>query len=288
MHSAFRFQRSFPLWLLAIGYWLLAPAPTPAFPPTPHHLIYGMVRNESGDPLTMTEAEVILTTPDGVRISTMLIPNLEAGMNYRLNVPMDSGLTADPYKPTALQPTVPFRLSVKIGQTTYLPIEMTANFANLGQPAQSTQLDLTLGVDSDGDGLPDAWERALLQALGGRQSLLDLKPGDDADHDGIRNLDEYLAGTYAFDPADGFSLSIASVKEEALVLEFLALRGRTYTIAASSDLHDWSPVAFRVQSDGPQTPLLKSYSSTDVRRVRIEVPVQPGSSPNLFFKSMVR
>ena len=30
----------------------------------------------------------------------------------------------------------------------------------LGKPSETTRLDLTLGEDSDGDGLPDAWERA--------------------------------------------------------------------------------------------------------------------------------
>ena len=51
-----------------------------------------------------------------------------------------------------------FRLKVKIGSVTYLPIEMKLSKA-LGQAAQSTRLDLTLGEDSDNDGLPEAPER---------------------------------------------------------------------------------------------------------------------------------
>ncbi len=58
---------------------------------------------------------------------------------------MDAGLTPDNYRPTALRPSVSFRMKVLIGGVTYLPIEMRANYANLGKPAQSTRIDLTLG-----------------------------------------------------------------------------------------------------------------------------------------------
>jgi hypothetical protein len=241
-----------------------------------------------GDPITVSAAEIILETTAGIQIKDTIIPNLQPGVNYRLSVPMDAGLTADNYKPTALRPTVPFRLKVKIGQTTYLPIEMTGDFRNLGKPAESTRLDLTLGEDSDGDGLPDAWERALIAASGGTLTLQDIRPGDDFDGDGLSNLDEYLAGTYAFDPTDGFSLAIISANERAFALEFLVLRGRTYTLWASSDLSRWTPVAFRVPDEGPQAPLRNSYPATDVRRLQVEVPADARSETNRYFKAMVQ
>src|SRR4029434_45759 len=130
-------------------------------------------------------------------------------VNYRLEVPMDSGTAPDLYQPTALRPFFQYRLKVVIGQTVYLPIEMGGHFAQSGQPSQKTRIDLTLGVDSDGDGLPDAWEQALIAIYGG--TLDSVWPQDDADGDGISNLDEYLAGTYAFDPSDGFRLTLTGV-----------------------------------------------------------------------------
>ena len=70
-------------------------------------------------------------------------------------------------------------MKVQIGASVYLPMEMMIS-QPIGQPAGVTRLDLTLGVDSDGDGMPDAWELAY-----------GLDPNDptdadkDADGDGI-------------------------------------------------------------------------------------------------------
>ncbi len=258
-----------------------------AFPPAPHHLIYGMVRGEMGDPITVTNAEVLLATGAGVQIKTTIIPNLAPGVNYRLSVPMDSGLTADPYKPTALRPTVPFRLSVKIGTSTYLPIEMAGNYQNLGQPAGETRLNLTLGEDSDGDGLPDAWERAIIAMLGGNLTLANIGPGGDSDQDGMSNLDEYFAGTYAFDPEDGFALEIEGFNHGAPILKFLGIRDRTYSLLGSQDMIQWSPVAFRLV--GANETASPEYYAADVRTLRIEAPpAGPEAPPFQFFKLMVR
>ena len=276
-HSSFVIRHS---WIAALV--LLAPFLAWAFPPAPHHTLYGTVRDEMGEPLVVTNAEVVLETLTGTQVKTTVVPNLGAGLNYRLKVPMDAGLTADNYKPTALRPTVAFRMKVKIGLVTYLPIEMRADYANLGKPAQSTRLDLTLGEDSDGDGLPDAWERALIAMLGGSLTLADIRPGDDADGDGLTNLQEYLAGTYAFDPQDGFRLDIVGVNEGRPVIEFLAIRGRSYTLHGSADLRTWTPVEFRVAGGGAAAPLLRAYSATDVRLVRLEAEVPAGTQIQMF------
>src|SRR5260221_280794 len=142
-----------------------------AFPPAPHHKLYGLVRNQWGDPINVADAQVFLETTNGPGVVTTLSPGVDPGSNYQLIVPMDAGTAPDLYAPTALKPSFPFRLRVKIGQVTYLPIEMAVTYSQIGQPAQSTRLDLTLGEDTDGDGLPDAWEYALIAALGGNLTL---------------------------------------------------------------------------------------------------------------------
>src|SRR3954464_7355414 len=114
-----------------------------AFPPAPHHLIYGLVRDEFGNPISDPTAEVILETASGVQIKSKVVPGLDLGVNYQLAVPIDAGLTSDAYKPTALKPLVGFRIKVKIAETTYLPIEMTGDYSHLGKPAQKTHLNLT-------------------------------------------------------------------------------------------------------------------------------------------------
>jgi len=246
-----------------------------------------MVRDEMGHPIQVDGAAVILETPTGVELRTSIVPSLGRGINYRLHVPMDAGLTLDNYRPTAMRPNMAFRMKVLINGVTYLPIETRANYANLGKPAMSTRLDLTLGEDSEGDGLPDAWELALMHMLGGVRNLDEIRPGDDSDGDGLTNLQEYLAGTYAFDPQDGFRLDITSLQEGRPVLEFLAIRGRTYTLFGSADLATWVPVQFRLPNDAPGTPPRTGYHAADVRIVRIEAILAPNQDLALF-KMMVQ
>jgi hypothetical protein len=278
------FTRVWPA-ILAIGLAFSLPETAQSFPPAPPHVIYGLIRDEQGSPLAGSAAKVILETPTGTQITSDLIQ--EAGVNYRLTIPMDSGLTADAYKPTALQPTAPFRLKVQIGSAVYLPLEMTGDFSHLGKPAQSTRIDLTLGEDSDHDGLPDAWERNLIAMLGGNLTLADIRPGDDNDHDGISNLNEYVAGTYAYDPADGFKLKILGYNNGAPAMEFLAIRGHNYTVYGSTNLTLWNPVQFKITAEGPEATTRQSYQATDVRTLRIDA-VLPVGVKNTFYKVQVQ
>jgi hypothetical protein len=261
-----------------------------AFPPAPHHLVYGAVRDEMGNPLSSTSAEVLLDVGGAPLARTSVTAGGgEPGVNYRLAIPLDSGATADLYKPTALRPTVPFRMRVKIGSTTYLPIEMSSAAHLLTRPGEASRVDLTLGVDSDGDGMPDAWERALIQMLGGNSSLEAIRPGDDSDGDGMKNLDEYLAGTYAFDPADGFVLEIVPGSDRAPLLEFTAIRGRSYTILASEDMTSWTPIAFRLPADAADAPGQETLRATETRLIRARVNPPEATQPaGRFFKLQVR
>lgn len=263
------------------GLWVMASAL--AFPPAPHHTLYGSVRDEMGEPLRVAGAVVELETLAGVRLKTAVVPELGPGLNYRLRVPMDAGLTADDYRPTALRPAVSFRMKVRIGAVAYLPLETRVHCAQVGQPAARTRLDLTLGEDSDGDGLPDAWERALLAARGGGLTLADIRPEDDADGDGLTNLAEYRAGTYAFDPQDGFRVDLVALNQDGPVLAFLALRGRTYTLYGSTDLETWVPVAFRIGNGGEAAaPWRDAFTASAVHLLQIEAAVPPGSRLQAF------
>lgn len=258
-----------------------------AFPPLPHHTVYGLVRDEFGNPLISPGTELTLETLAGTTITTSVIPKLEAGVNYRIEVPVDAGLTLDVYQPTAMRPSAPFRIRVKIAGKTYLPIEMKANMAQLGQPAQSSRVDLTLGEDTDGDGLPDAWERSVIAAGNLGLSLEGLKPGDRLNGNSLSVLEAYLAGTYAWDPKDGFRLDIVAFSEADPVLEFVALRGRSYTVSASDDLQTWKPVNFRVQGSKTTGPA-SFYQTTQLQRVRAVVSGEAGEAPPKFFKLKVK
>ncbi|MCC7374467.1 MAG: hypothetical protein IT581_07410 [Verrucomicrobiales bacterium] len=256
-----------------------------AFPPAPHHTLFGMVRNEWGDPLSLSSSTVILESPAGAALPGSAVVDRQPGINYSIEVPMDSGATEEVYKPTAMRPYFQFKLRVTIGVKSYVPIEMKGDFSRIGEPGGETRIDLTLGEDEDGDGLPDAWERA--QLAGKEGGLEAIRPNDDLDGDGISNLREYLAGTYTSDPTDGFSLALIGVDSEFSVMEFLTVPGRTYQVLASPDLVTWTPVKFRTALPGTSVVLLDSYLAGDVHTQRVEVPASPGQVQR-YFKAVVR
>ncbi|MDT8273438.1 MAG: REJ domain-containing protein [Desulfomonilia bacterium] len=77
-----------------------------------------------------------------------------------------------------------------------------------GNWSTSASDTIELRLDSDGDGIPDAWER-----------LHGLDPSDphdaayDSDQDGISNLEEYVAGTDPMDPSDNIPVAVAGLDQ---------------------------------------------------------------------------
>ena len=261
----------------ALGLW---PGPAWAYPPALPHTFYGMIRDELGNPLP-AGASITLESDAGVQVFGDVSGLLEPGVNYRLLVPLDAGLSGDAYRPTALNPRVPFKIKVKVGKTVYLPLEMSHDFAQMGEPGKMTLLNLTLGVDSNGDGIPDAWQRRV------NPDINKVKPEGDADGDGMSNLQEYLAGTYAYDPKSGFRLTIVRSDGTTPVLGMTVITGRSYTVLGTTDLTTWNPVHFRVLAPTGATEPMERYSATDIRSIQVQVDTPTGQPVPRFFKAMV-
>lgn len=273
--------------MVTVAALALGTAPTQAFPPAPHQTLFGVVRDEQGNPLALPKSSVVLEVPGSPAVTAAVRNTTGVDGNYQLTVPMDSGLTAARYKPSALFPAAAFTLKVRIGTVNYVPIEMTGVNGLVAEPGKTARVDLTLGVDSDGDGLPDAWERMLLAAMGRNGAPKDVRPDADDDGDGISNLREYLAGTYAFDPADGFVLTAKGVDNGRSVLEFLALRGRTYTVEASPDMSGWKPVGFVMSGDAANAAERTQYLADDVKPVQVRVAQGATAEDRRFFRVKV-
>lgn len=245
-----------------------------AYPPAPFHRIYGTVRDDHGNPLGANDGTVILTGDANAEIVRgPTDPALGIGINYSLSVPMDAGVTDKLYTVSALRPAYPFTLRVLRGGVSYVPLQMRGAAWTLGDPAGSTGIDLTLGVDSDNDGLPDAWEQELMRTdpTGRFKNIASIKPEDDADGDGLTNLQEYIAGTYAMDPSDGLFLKITSVSDGIARLQFLTVAKRTYRLKSSSGLTVFTDQQFSLAAGG--TTPASAYLATETKLLDVYVNV---------------
>ena len=113
-------------------------------------------------------------------------------------------------------------------------------------------------ADGDGDGVPDLWT---LHHFGHATGLAgDLSRAlDDADGDGMTNLEEFLAGTDPLDDASALRLQISVVvsPERSVVLNWLAVPGKSYRVQFKNSLNEpaWAdaPGAMAIGTQGSFT-----------------------------------
>ncbi len=234
--------------------------PLHAFPPAPFHTIYGDVRDEQGVLIPANGAAVVMSQGGVQRMREPLTAMSGADFNYQIRMRIDMGRSLTATYSSLVVPTASsYSLAIDIGGVLYHPIEITATPPTVGTPADRVRLNLTLGVDSDGDGLPDAWEEAQLYQAGylpGEDgwylSLID-RDGD-FDGDGLSNWLEYLAGTYAGDASSTIRLDIKEKAGDNVRLETYAIFGKSYTIESSTDLKTWVVEPFALTDPAAEAP----------------------------------
>jgi hypothetical protein len=220
-----------------------------AFPPAPYYTVYGDVRDQYGILIPADGAAVVVYKSGKELMRQELVASAGTDFNYQLRLRIDMlRSTTTSYSSVALTSGTIYTLAVSIGSQLYYPIEM-ATSPVIGSASARRRLNLTLGVDSDGDGLPDAWEEAQLYHGGQTPgdngwdlSLID-KNGD-FDKDGVSNYTEYVAGTYATDRSSVLSLSIKEKLATSARLEFYAFYGKSYTLESTTDLKTWASTPF--------------------------------------------
>lgn len=238
-----------------------------AFPPAPYYTLFGIVRDQVGQRVTAEGATIILLR-GGVEIGrTPISPSLQGDQNYEMTIRIDQNRSGTVfYSDKAVAAQGLFSLVVDMNGTLFYPIEVSGNLT-AGTGGERTRLDLNLGEDLDHDGLPDVWEQWQLYQAGhlpdanGDWDLSLIDRDGDFDKDGTSNLNEYIAGTFAGDATETFTMAIKEKLESSVRFEFYGITGKTYSIERSTDAANWVKVPFSTALPVEDS---KSYTATDV------------------------
>ncbi len=122
--------------------------------------------------------------------------------------------------------------------------------ANVGWIGLSGVATLTIdsGPDTDGDGIPDAWEY-------GHTNVLTALGGGDFDGDGVSDVNEYLADTDPFDPNDRLVITELTVAADTNLVAWTCVPTRKYTLEYKTDLtsSNWTAAGSSfIPSSGPE------------------------------------
>ncbi len=297
MHTKFcwKWAVSKRLQISALYFLIFSASLLSAFPPAPAITYFGTVRDSFGNSIDSSAgAFVVIRSGERIITETPINERFRAGESYRALVPVDLAAN-DPYSEEASDRGALLSFSVRLaGSDTLIPVSgISVGNISVTDPGDRLRVDFFLGVDSDGDGLPDDWELSQLELAGispsdSRFSLSTLNRNGDFDSDGLSNFTEYVAGTFALLQGDRFALKLISVSEETDRLETNFVFGKRYQFEASSDFTTWYPA--RVQLVDSTSSAVAEIAAADDGTTQLDAvrPEELSSATSVFYRMSVR
>jgi hypothetical protein len=177
--------------------------------PEPGIILYGKVFEAPGTLMTTGELTWTFQPTAGGTAVVVTVPLSEivgqgGPYSYKVMIPLETAVSGYPVSANALPLSaspLEYTRTASVKDTSISRTDtVLISTASRGKAEQ-----VTIGAgsleDSDGDGLPDAWEQRIVNASSQDNitSINEVLPGDDFDADGESNWTEYLNGT---DPTD--------------------------------------------------------------------------------------
>ncbi|MBE0540502.1 MAG: hypothetical protein IH623_03865 [Verrucomicrobia bacterium] len=246
---------NFAMLALVVGAWLGGCLPLHAGIPEPDLVWYGKVTgNAGGVAVRITTGTLVwrVETLGGnpVITRTTQLTDINDQFSFLLRLPCESlepGVAASaetlPLIPT---PTAYLRTNVTLdGQSLTLssaPGQFSVALADRGRVERVDLVLSTLPLDSNGNGLADAWEELYFGGIG-------VDPNADPDGDGMSNLREYRAGTNPTNELSRFEIVEIKAVFSGIQILWSSEPFRSYRVRRSTTLLV-SPASYEVIGSG--------------------------------------
>jgi hypothetical protein len=264
-----RIQRNRSLATLVIIALTLTGALAQSLPgiPEPGLTLYGDVRNTvDGDNLRLTVGTLVWTvqpaTGNPITVQTPL-RNINDQFSYAVRLPFETVPAGFTLSPNALQLSPTSTAYTRSATIEAVPASLVTPTQNSftfssAERGRLERVDLHVSlaiIDTDGDGIPDAWET--------QHGLDPNNPNDallDTDGDGQNNLQEYLSGTDSTDPQSLFAIiQITADDTNGTLIEWSSVEGQLYTVERSTALETGFII---IAPDLPSTPPMNNILDT--------------------------
>lgn len=232
--------------------------------PEPSLVMYGVVRNtQDMDRLRIVFGNLtwqFQPVGGGPSFSvSATLTNINDQFSYVLRVPCETEVPGLVVSTNALRLGSAYtRSSVVFNGTNLMTLvdPAQASFSLLSTArGRVERVDLEISIvlqDSNGNGLPDAWEILFFGGIG-------VDPSADPDGDGLNNGDEYKAGTNPNDFQSQFKFVRVTPQPQGVLVEWSSVANRVYSVLRSSDPQTGYQV---LAAERPATPPVNSHLDT--------------------------